>query len=908
MNAGVSGGARDSDSGSRTESRAHSVVDPRDGLATTLDGGGSDELDPELQALIEAKVRQRLFAQNPAKTHIGRFVVLEEIGRGGMGTVYAAYDEQLDRKVAVKVMQAEHSAANARQRFQREAQAMARLSHPNVITVHEVSESDDLVFMAMEFIRGQSIDAWIRTEPQWPEVLEVFVQAGRGIMAAHEAGLVHRDLKPHNIMRGEDGTVKVLDFGLARAWSEEPEEPPEPSGSGSVLASPLTQTGALVGTPAYMAPEQFRAQPADARSDQFSFCVTLFEALYGERPYESSSSELPSALMSRSTSRGARLIAPTRARVPKWLHRVLERGLEPDPRNRWPSMAALLRALDRGPRRTRRRRWVAGAVVAILALGALQQRRAHTQRERLATCEAEGAAIDEIWNDEQRAQLSQGLLATGAGFAQRSVDTLTPWLDEYRDAWRSGRIEACVRGSIEHTWDETLLDRSAWCFEDRRLQFEATVQQIATATPKAARRAVRLASYLDPVETCLDPVLLRRLPTPPSEVRDEVRAIRALLTESDHLRHAGRYAWALEVARLAIERTEPLGWPPLLANARFIEGRCLRDAGRFSEAEQSLTRAYFEAQAAGAPEVAFRAARSLMMVLSSLQRYREAEVWAQHADVLALTLTDPKGLDEAEGHYLRMYVYLGLGDYRAAAEAGERALSMRSEALGADHPITAAAMRNLARVYLEQERFAEALELFERALEIWTNAVGSAHPYIGELSVLRGEALVALGRVDEGLSSMEEGLSSERQALRPGHPKLARDLTALGRAYLARSRVDEAEPLLEEAWTIWREQAGPRNHLAAGVLLDLADVARHRGEPEEALRRCTESLELLEGVIEPGHPAIARTLARMADLHREIGPVDVALERRRDALIRRESALAEAPTTHDRVHRGAVED
>ena len=888
----------DSDSELERSTTAYLLDEEAEGFALTLDGDVSEEMSPGLQALIEAKVRKRLFAQ-PGPARIGRFTVLEEIGRGGMGVVFAAYDEQLDRKVAVKVMLAEHSGIEARHRFQREAQAMARLSHPNVVTVHEVGKSDDQVYLAMEFIRGQSLDVWLSTKPDWRQVLEVLVQAGRGLMAAHEVGLVHRDLKPHNIMRSEDGTVKVLDFGLARAQSDAPDEPADEDellGSSSILASSLTATGALVGTPAYMAPEQFEAGTPDARSDQFSFCVVFYEALLGERPYETTSHELSGMSMSRSTTRLPRFSGPG-ARIPWWLHGTLLRGLEPDPGDRWPSMAALLKALERGRRRLRWHRTLGGAAAIAVSVGAVlvvQQQRANEHDERVSACEAEGTTIDEIWNDAERARIREGLLATGAGFAQQSIDTLTPWLDDYRDAWHSGRIEACRHGMVEHDWDEQLLDRSAWCFEDRRLQLEATIEQLATATPKAARRAVRLASYLDPVKTCLDPTLLRRLPTPPAEVRAEVRAIRAILSESDQLRHAGHYARALQVARQAVERTEPLGWPPLLANARFIEGRCLRGVGRYTEADTVLTRAYFEAQAAGTAEVAFRAARSLMVVLANLQRYREAEIWARHAEVLSFGLTDPSGLDEAEGHYLLIEIYRGLGDYESAAEQGARALTMRTEALGADHPITASAMRSLGRIHLLQERPLEALELFERSFAIWEDAVGHEHPYIGDLAMLRGRALFAIGRVDEALVLLEEGLAVHQRVLRPDHPTLADDLAQLGRVYVDLGRLDEAERLYRDAMTIWRSQTGLRARVVAQGQLNMSVIDRLRDHDQTALERCEQALELLEGTLEPSHPDIAAALEHMADVYQDMGSIEEAIGQRREALARRESTAGPA--------------
>ncbi|MEM9453627.1 MAG: serine/threonine-protein kinase, partial [Myxococcota bacterium] len=246
-----------------------------------------------LHGHIANKVRARLFAHPAVATQIGRYTVLERVGYGGMGTVYSAYDQQLDRKVAIKILRDDELLGGEhRLRFLREAKALARLSHPNVVTIHEASEADGELFLAMEFIHGQTLGTWLRTKPHWRLVLDAFGQAGRGLAAAHHAGLIHRDLKPHNIMRSVDGVVKLLDFGLARSTNDPTDElfdTSEASGfdfsSGFSLDTTLTHPGMVMGTPAYMSPEQRYGEAVDARSDQFSFCVALYEALYGERPY-----------------------------------------------------------------------------------------------------------------------------------------------------------------------------------------------------------------------------------------------------------------------------------------------------------------------------------------------------------------------------------------------------------------------------------------------------------------------------------------------------------------------------------------------------------------------------------------------------------------------------------------------
>ncbi|MEX1361939.1 MAG: serine/threonine-protein kinase, partial [Nannocystaceae bacterium] len=240
---------------------------------------------------MHASLLSRLFGDPYRPSRIGRFVMLEHIGHGGMGRVYAAYDEELDRKVAIKMLLDDELPTQAeRTRFLREARALGRLSHPNVVTVHEVGESDGRIFVAMEYVQGESLRDWLGTEPDWSQVLEVFVQAGQGLVAAHRAELIHRDIKPANIMRRDDGVVKVLDFGIVRMATNRltasmDAAPVVGSSSLSTETSSLTRTGAVMGTPAYMAPEQHQGDVVDERSDQYGFCIALWEGLTGSRPF-----------------------------------------------------------------------------------------------------------------------------------------------------------------------------------------------------------------------------------------------------------------------------------------------------------------------------------------------------------------------------------------------------------------------------------------------------------------------------------------------------------------------------------------------------------------------------------------------------------------------------------------------
>lgn len=817
---------------------------------------------------------------------IGRYVVLRTLGAGAMGTVFLAYDPELDRKIALKLLHGDTSPTQRRALLM-EAQAMAKLSHPNVVGVHDVGERDSAVYVAMEFVEGTTLRRWLEAEPRrWRDVVEKFVAAAHGLAAAHQRGLIHRDFKPDNVMVSDDGQVRVMDFGLARPSGTVEQTGDVESISGSVLT--VATLGRVAGTPAYMAPEQSVASTLTPAVDQFAFCVSLWEGICGERPFAGPT--YPEQL--RNISEGRVRPPPANRRMPRWLERTLLRGLRADEALRWPSMEALIDALERGRRRWR---WQVG--LAAVGLAAVPIALVTAERERrAAACEAEGAAILDVWSDDARQRLRSGLLATGVPFANDSADTLIPWLDAYAQTWRDGRAEACTHETILEDWSPELSDRAMWCFEDRRLQLEATVDQISRGDMKAARRAVRLASYLDPVESCLNEEFLERLPVPPMEIRDAIRDVRARLIDVDRLRHAGRYDEAMAEAREARARAEALDWPPLHASARLLEGRSLLEAGRSEEATAILTNTYFEAEEAGSLEVAFRAARALVFANSTLERFREAEVWARHADALAQKKSDPGRLDEAEGHYLLMDVRRGLGELESAAEHGERALALRTATLGAEHPITAAALRNLGVVYLDQGRDEEALAMFEQADAIWRAAVGRRHPHVGALALLNGRALVSQGRIDEATGQFEEGVDILEQTLAPEHPKMVAALADLAGVYLASGRLDDAAERSNRARAIALEHAGPRSSMFAGTLLDAMDLARARGDLDEALKLGARALEIRELSLDPSHPDLLEARDRIAGLHADRGELEEAVALRLGSVEVVEAAHGE----HDR--------
>ncbi|HFE45750.1 MAG TPA: hypothetical protein ENJ18_09725, partial [Nannocystis exedens] len=314
---------------------------------------------------IKQMVKASLFAGAQAPVKIGRYTVVRPIGAGGMGMVYAAYDDELNRKIAVKLLRS-GSSEHDRARLFREAQAMAKLSHPNVLTVHEVGTFEDQVYVAMEFVRGQNLRDWLReTARPWRTIIDRFVLAGRGLAAAHAVGLVHRDFKPANVLVGDDGQIMVSDFGLVRSagdGSSELSQHPQISPLQMPLSTSLTMTGMIMGTPAYMSPEQHLGRATDARSDQFSFCVALYEALYGVLPFAGETL----VELAQTVTSGQVRDPPRDSKVPIWVWRLLLRGLATAPAERWPTIDELLDKLSRDPERAARRRRNAALIITLV--------------------------------------------------------------------------------------------------------------------------------------------------------------------------------------------------------------------------------------------------------------------------------------------------------------------------------------------------------------------------------------------------------------------------------------------------------------------------------------------------------------------------------------------------------------
>ncbi|MEM9490635.1 MAG: serine/threonine-protein kinase, partial [Myxococcota bacterium] len=480
--------------------------------AHTPDAPAPPRRHPLASAIDRQRALASLFGKPFEPITFGRFTLIEHIGTGGMGEVFAAYDGKLDRRVAIKLVRASTARTDsaradlsgpgrqAQARLIREAKTLAQLSHPNIIHVYDVDQVDGLVYIAMEYVRGQTLRAWLERlastgrRDRQRTILRLFDQAGRGLAAVHKAGLVHRDFKPDNALVGDDGRPRVVDFGLARVMNTdhiataELTAPPQATATASAdhdtaalaqdgaplsplrSAAVVTRPGQVVGTLLYMAPEQLDGQAADQRSDQFSFCVALYEALCGQLPFRASSDRAMRAAIARGCPP-----PPASARVPAPIRRALERGLAEDPAERFADMGALLDALRAWPR-GRQRAMLALALTAVLGAGGAAWVLSADAPE---LCAAAGQPMTALWTADRRAALAQSFTATGLAHAPATWHSLERRIDVYAATWMGESAAACRATHVLHTQSESLLDRRTACLDHGQRQLAAVLDRFA---------------------------------------------------------------------------------------------------------------------------------------------------------------------------------------------------------------------------------------------------------------------------------------------------------------------------------------------------------------------------------------------------------------------------------------------
>jgi hypothetical protein len=856
-------------------------------------------------------------ALEPRNTAVGRYIVLEHIGSGGMGMVYAAYDPELDRKVALKLIRADRGARDVdalQSRLLREAQAMARVAHPNVVHVydvglwnsgtsaqHEWPREGQQVFVAMEYVDGGTLRGWLRAQPRhWQEVLAHFIAAGRGLAAAHAAGLVHRDFKPDNVLLGSDGRARVTDFGLVHPTGEPmPSVADLPSSPSTPLFAEITDAGVLVGTPAYMAPEQLLGDPCDARTDLFSFCVALYEGLYGERPFCGGSVEALAAQIARGEVRKP----PPSTCIPMRLRNVVLRGLSATPAARPQSMDALLSELGRESA-AKRRRWLKlGLLATLLAAAIVGWLVARRAAERV--CQGGAHKLDGIWDPARKERVRESFAATRSRYADVAVYVVSRALDRASAAWLAMYTDACQATRVRGEQSEELLDLRMECLEDKRRELGAATELLDHADAEIVEKAAQVTAGVGLLQSCADTASLRAATRPPADplVKQRVAELRDRLAAVAALKSAAKYEAANTQALSLLAQARTLGYGPVIAEAQLLLGRVQR-ALKQREAAKTLRQTVIAAEATHQDRLAAEAWIDLANVDARMLEAREAaEEDMQHAEAY-LTRLGPDDALRAElssiaGQLLLMdgkiaearaplqlalaagrraygeehprvayyweqngFMLTQLGDKPAGEVAARRGLAINEKLNGPDHPDTALALIWLGAQLETEHKDEETHATFRRAIAILEKARGP----------MSTDLIMPLGRLADSLaeSSRPEDLREELELhLRavdigrkhdPKSRELGYELGLLAGAYVNHSEFAKALAAVTEAESILEPLVGRNNGYFAWLVLSM------RGQVLHHLHRDAEAIplfaEALRNNMSPGN--IAGTQLRLA--------------------------------------------
>lgn len=724
-----------------------------------------DSIRRNLRKVVESGAANDFVADEALPRHIGRYSVLSKLGEGAMGAVFACYDERLERKVAVKVLKVDAMDDRhiASARLVREGQALARLSHPNVVTVHEVGLTDNEVYVAMEFVRGVRLDDWARAEHTWRETLEVFIQAGRGLAAAHKAGIVHRDFKPQNVIVSEENLVKVLDFGLARTSGEKlPEQLLAHSGADysqadlhAELLRPLTMTGALVGTPAYMSPEQYCGDPVTATSDQFSFCVALYQCLYGRLPFTTSSyTALRNEIMS-----GHIAPAPLRSPVPTWVYRCLTKGMNTFADERYGSMDELVAILDR--RRMSRKALLAASFAAATVTGVASFFvAAQTTDPAVEICPDPSFELAGVWDDKRRQQVQNAIEATSSGQADVILTSIIPHLDTYADAWKRMRNEACMTHA-EGRQADGLFDLRMACLDQRLAGLNTLTQLLVNPESDNLTDLAQASFSLPPLDRCADaPALLEEV-SPPDDphLRRQVQGHRENLSRALVLHAAGKTQAGLDFVNEALDDQAAIAYLPLAAEVELNRGYMLMDTDP-AAAAQSLQQSMLHATRVDHDKVAAQASSRLAFV-HAIRLNKPEQAKAELPLVRALNERFADDVD-LYAEYLNNigYIHTVLSDRSKAVLLLEQAHALRQKHGRAKTSLALMTLMNLSITMYTEGRFEEAIARAQSTIRTAEELLGSQAYQVFFSRQLIAISHLRLGRPRKAIKILEPHISA----------------------------------------------------------------------------------------------------------------------------------------------------
>ena len=820
---------------------------------------------------------------------LGRYLIGALLGEGAMGAVYVAQDPELNRRVAIKVLRTDArlgiGKGELQARLLREAQAMARLSHPNVVSVFEAAEVQGQLFVAMELIEGGTLRSWLRERPRaLDEILDVFIAAGRGLVAAHGAGIVHRDFKPDNVLIGRDGRVRVSDFGLARSTQDlSPPGPaitpaPPPHGASAPplasqlppFTSPTRLLSEMVGTPAYMSPEQLAGGSIDARSDVFSFCATLFEAVYRSLPF-------PARTLKE--LRAHHRSGPARAQAnvaPPWLRELLESGLRAEPGDRPATLAALLERLEsarRGEARAveaRTRRWRNGgaAALALALLAGLWFTRARLDAR--AAC-AEGARrIDGAWSLARRQQISEAFHQTHLVYADDAFSRVAAALDRFAASWPQAYEAACELGIGKSEEASQAYLRMA-CLSEQLASVEARSELFVHADAKLVEDAAAMASAFEEPEQCALGIALSAPPLSAS-LRPAVERLRADLARVKALGEADHLDEARALVQRAVSDARALPFRPVLAEALLAQGEIAMDSYDPNSAITAATDAAFVAEGSRHDVIAVRAWTLALRETAALALFEKGRELERHAraaleriggdDLLMAELETAMGFllttvgkaeealameVSARAHYRKTgrvdrfsswllndeaSALFVLGRYADSADGFERAVELKEKLLGPSHPDVGFGLSNLGSALTALGNYREAGVALARAHAIFAHALPDDHFAFLALSVNEGDLALAQGDAAAALAAYQHALTVAEHNGQLPNPNTLEARLGLGRSQLALGRTREAIETLEQAMPAQESAVDPfvladlRFALAQGLSKLGGDAAR----------------------------------------------------------------------------------
>ncbi len=785
----------------------------------------------------------------------GRYMILDQLGRGGMGVVYKAYDPELDRQIALKLLSTKRKSATraeqAKERLLREAQALARLSHPNVVSAYDVGTIGGEVFVAMELLDGLTLKDWIKeNQPSLQKIVEVMVSAGRGIEAAHKVGLIHRDIKPDNIIVGADGRVRVLDFGLALVASKQEIEnanedmknwegdtsisglSTELGGhSGTGASRPLTMDGVIMGTPGYMAPEQYMGSELDAYSDQYSFSVTLFEALYGIRPHHARSfKELREKVTSKSIDP-----PPQEVKIPGSLKRIVLQGLALYKADRFPSMTKLLRELSKDPWVLRRRILLVATVLVLLAatfVGASQWQSMKNEK-----CQGAENKIAGIWDKQAKSKVGRAFTATGKQYAAATFERVDRLLDQHAQQWVQERTEACQATRVHGDQSEQLMDLRIMCLDRRLAEFKALINVFARgADDKVLDQAVQAVAGLPHLEQCRDVKTLasRGLPPKDEATRKQVATIRDQLAMADALEMSGKYAEGLGMADKASTAAGKVDYLPLEAETMYELGKLQQRLSKYDEAQKSFNRAIWLADYSGLDEIRVKAMIK-MIFLKGYQQYKFKD--AQEMGEFTKAVIGRLGND---GRTLANWnknvglVYFRAGDHRAAIDYFYRALKLMEKTLGPDHLEVASVLNSLGTVVDKDGDYDKAAKYLVQAIQIWKKSLGPNHPEVAKGYNNLGVLFYERGDYTRAMEYYTSSLKIRELALGPKHSEVGVSLINMGLVYSEQGDYPQAMAHFVRALENWEAALGKEHPHLAHILNGMGNVFLYQGKLEQA--------------------------------------------------------------------------